>query len=63
MRGVAWELERTLEANAARFGGSRRGAGSGQNFLADPNLLDAIVRDSASSPTTWCSRSAPVRAF
>ena len=31
----------------------------GQNFLADPNLLDAIVRDvRASAPATSCSRSA-----
>ena len=32
----------------------------GQNFLADPNLLDAIVRDAgARRRTTSCSRSAP----
>ena len=35
----------------------------GQNFLADPNLLDAIVRESgAGERTTSCSRSAVGRA-
>ena len=33
----------------------------GQNFLADPNLLDAIVRDAELSPPRSCSRSVPGR--
>ena len=59
-RGVSYEeLERTVEANAARA--LRLVAAMvrlGQNFLADPNLLDAIVRDAELAPATWCSRSA-----
>ena len=34
----------------------------GQNFLADTNLLGAIVRDAEPSPETSCSRSAAARA-
>ena len=54
VRGVSYEeLERTVEANArALFGWCRLLAvvRLGQNFLADPNLLDAIVRDAALDP-------------
>ena len=52
VRGVTYEeLERTVEANAARA--LRLVAAMvrlGQNFLADPNLLDAIVRDAELEP-------------
>ena len=34
----------------------------GQNFLADPNLLAAIVREAGPIPATSCSRSAAARA-
>ena len=55
VRGVAYEeLERTVEANARAplrlVSGADPMVRLGQNFLADPNLLDAIVRDAGLGP-------------
>ena len=51
---------RSRPTPARSSAGSRPLVRLGQNFLADPNLLDAIVRDAeARRRRTWCSRSGP----
>ena len=73
--GASWSRRRARSRRRAGWsyddvrgaGGGERRAGVqvvrlGQNFLADTNLLDAIVREArARTPRTWCSRSAAGR--
>ena len=49
LRGAGADVEANARA-PLRLVAGRQWSGSGQNFLADPNLLDAIVRDAELDP-------------